>query len=124
MPSRLLSDEWIAAVNDLDAPVAAAVRLGVAIADAEHPEGRIAATFDTTMGRLTVTRASGATADVHVATDYGTALEIVRSTEAATALAAFLAGRILVQGGVMSLIALGNEILRGPIAGRVQAVTA
>ena len=124
MPHRLLSEGWIAAVNDLDAPVVTPVRLNLSIVDTEHPGGRVDASVDTTAGRLTVARASVTAVDVHVATDYETALAIVRSIEATTALDAFLAGRILVQGGVMPLIALGGEILGSPIASAVASLTA
>ena len=93
----------------------APLRVDVSIVDAANPDGRVDASLDTTSGRLTVSRARSLDgADVTSRPTTARPSPIVRSADGATALEAFLAGRILVQGGVMPSIALAGEIARRP----------
>jgi hypothetical protein len=123
--SPFLSETWIATVNALHATVTAPVRVNLVVTgDAGQ---RVSASLDTTSGRPIVELGALDGADLTVTTDYGTAVAVVRSTDPATGLEAFLAGRVVVQGDLMRLVALAGELRSTPdgvaFADAVRAIT-
>ena len=126
MTFPLLSEAWIAAVNAVDATVTPSVRINMGVTGDSGDQ--VGASLDTTSGRPVVELGALADADLTVTTDYDTAVAVVRSTDPATGLEAFLAGKVVVQGDLMRLVALAGELRTTPDgiarAEAVRAITA
>lgn len=122
----VFSDDWLIAINDIDATIAWPLRLDVVVTDGDG--GSLVGSVDTSSGRLVVGRGSLANANVSVTTDDETAVAMIRSPDPETARVAFLSGKVVIQGDLMPLIAFGQALRSTPegaaLAEAIRALTA
>lgn len=135
MSHPFLSDEWMAAANEVRAkyesqaaPFVQPIRINQVITDAPFGEGTIRLFIDTSSGALHTDHGELDGPDCTITTDYETARKILVDADQAAAMQAFMSGRIKVQGDMMKMIALQTALaqdpLTGTIAGEIQAITA
>lgn len=134
MPHPFLSTEWIDAARDIrhrhanDEPAAAvAVRINLVVNDHPFGDGAITSYVDTTSGGVVLELGQLDEPDVTVATDYDTAKSLFLATDPAVGMQAFMAGKLVVQGDMMKLIALPTLATSSPdaqqIADELRAIT-
>ncbi len=108
-----LSDDWITEARrlreeyrDKVPPAPLAIRMNLIITDVPFGGGRILAHLDTSAGEpdLDVGHLDGP--DLTVTTEYTTAKAILIEADSQAAMAAFLGGRIKVDGDITKLLAL------------------
>jgi hypothetical protein len=110
-----LSDEWTAAVRKLHEDVVAqpaataqSVRMNLVLTDSPLLDGTVEAHLDTRSGELVVDNGHLEDPDLTVTVDYDTAKAILVDGDAQAAMAAFMSGRIKIDGDVALLLALQN----------------
>jgi hypothetical protein len=113
MPYAFLSDEWIDAVDEIRARHAAdgaappiAVKLNLVVTGAPFGDGDLHRSVDTSSGAPVVERGHLAEPDVTITTDYDTAKSLFLATDPAAGMQAMMAGKLVVQGDMMKLVAL------------------
>jgi hypothetical protein len=114
-PKKLpfLSEAWIAEVKALreryEGPLAktpAPLRMNQHITDVPFGDGELQAHLDTTSGEVDLEFGFLADADLQVTLDYETARAIFVDLDAQAAMAAFLSGKIRVDGDLTKLMAM------------------
>jgi putative sterol carrier protein len=107
-----LSDEWITAARRIRQeykgraqPVANPVRMNQVITDVPFGTGTLDAHIDTTAGELEIDAGHLEGPDVTVTLDYETAKAVFVDGTMETAMQAFMAGKVRVQGDLPKLIA-------------------
>jgi hypothetical protein len=114
-PKKLpfLSEAWIAEVKALreryEGPLAktpAPLRMNQHITDVPFGDGELQAHLDTTSGEVELEFGFLADADLQVTLDYETARAIFVDLDAQAAMAAFLSGKIRVDGDLTKLMAM------------------
>jgi hypothetical protein len=132
---QFLSDEWVEAVVALQdeyfgraQPPATPLRLNGTVRDAPFRSGDVAMSLDTSTGLGVVTTGHLEDASVTLTTDYETAKTLFVDGDPQAVMQAFMAGRILVQGDLATLIAAMTEAtapdeVRREIAERIRAIT-
>jgi hypothetical protein len=132
---QFLSDEWVEAVVALQdeyfgraQPPATPLRLNGTVRDAPFRSGDVAMSLDTSTGLGVVTTGHLEDASVTLTTDYETAKKLFVDGDPQAVMQAFMAGRILVQGDLATLIAAMTEAtapdeVRREIAERIRAIT-
>ena len=108
-----LSQEWITAARAIreeyrgreSAPVANPVRMNQVITDVPFGSGSLDAHIDTTGGELEIDAGHLDAPDVTVTLDYETAKAVFVDGTMETAMQAFMAGKVRVQGDLPKLIA-------------------
>jgi putative sterol carrier protein len=143
LPSRpvptypFLSDEWIAEARRIreeyrgaePQPVANPVRMNQVITDVPFRSGNLDAHIDTTSGELEIDAGHLEDPDVTVTLDYETAKAVFVDGTMETAMQAFMAGKVRVQGDLPKLIAAVQQQATpltpeaGEIARRIKDIT-
>ena len=135
MGHLFLSAEWVRAVTSLQGefvnrvePPTAPLRLNGTVNDAPFGDGPIEMHLDTSSGLGVVQHGHMATADVTITTDYRTAEALFVGGDPQAIMAAFLEGRIVVQGDLTKLVnAIGeasvSNSVRSEVASRVKDIT-
>jgi putative sterol carrier protein len=131
-----LSDEWIAAARRIrqeyqgqSQPVANPVRMNQVITDVPFGAGTLDAHIDTTAGELEIDAGHLEGPDVTVTLDYETAKAVFVDGTMETAMQAFMAGKVRVQGDLPKLIAAVQQQASpltpeaGEIARRIKEIT-
>jgi hypothetical protein len=123
MSYAFLSPEWVAAAREIrerhavDAmPISTAVTINLIVNDGPFGDGPITSYVDTTSGSLVMELGQLDTADVTITTDYETAKALFLATDPAAGMQAFMAGKLVVQGEMMKLIALPMMAASDPAA--------
>jgi putative sterol carrier protein len=132
-----LSDEWIAEARRIreeyrapePQPVANPVRMNQVITDVPFGSGSLDAHIDTTSGELEIDGGHLEEPDVTVTLDYETAKAVFVDGTMETAMQAFMAGKVRVQGDLPKLIAAVQQQATpltpeaGEIARRIKDIT-
>lgn len=133
---RFLSDEWITAARSIreeyaggGIPVPTTVRMNQVITDVPFGESPVAAHLDTSSGELVMELGHVDDPDVTVTLDYDTARAIFVDGTAQAGMAAFMQGRIRVDGDLAKLIAALQQVnpdayRASEVQRRIQAITA
>lgn len=126
MPHPFLSDEWIAAAHAIgdrhapDAqPVPQALRLNLVVNGAPFGEGTVESYLDTSSGEAVLELGHLDDPDVTVTTDYETAKIMFVAQDPAALMQAFMAGKVVVQGDMMKLMALQGLLAANPAAEQI-----
>jgi hypothetical protein len=113
MSHPFLSPAWADAARAIRArhaangePISTAVRINVVVNDSPFGDEPINSYVDTTSGSLVMELGQLDDADVTVTTDYETARALFLATDPAAGMQAFMAGKLVVQGDMMKLVAL------------------
>jgi putative sterol carrier protein len=131
-----LSDEWIAEARRIreeyrgaEQPVANPVRMNQVITDVPFGSGSLDAHIDTTSGELEIDAGHLEAPDVTISLDYETAKAVFVDGTMETAMQAFMAGKVRVQGDLPKLIAAVQQQATpltpeaGDIARRIKEIT-
>ena len=129
-----LSPEWFAAVDALRAEHAAdaaaietSVRMNQVITGAPFAEGPIKTSLDTSSGQVVLQPGELADADVTITTDWETARALFVEQDQAAVMAAFMEGKVQIQGDLMKLLAMQASLPADEsaqaLAAQVQAIT-
>jgi SCP-2 sterol transfer family len=123
MPHAFLSDDWIAAAREIRqrhagevAPITIALKMNLLITGAPFGDDPIKSYVDTSSGALVMELGQLDDADVTVTTDYDTAKSLFLATDPAAGMQAFMAGKLVVQGDMMKLVALPQLAAADPVA--------
>ena len=126
MPSKFLSDEWMAEAKKIreefagkGTPPAHAVRMNQIITDVPFGDGTLDVHMDTSGGELEFDLGHLDTPDLTVTLDYETAKAIIVDQNPQAGMQAFMAGKIKVQGDMTKLMA----IQYGPVEPSAQEVS-
>ncbi len=134
MAHPFLSDEWIAAAEairdryareGLIAPPP--VRMNLVVTDVPHGESPVNAYLDTATEGFVLEKGVLEAPDVTVTTDYETAKNLFVGQDTQSAMQAFMAGRVKVQGDLtklMALFAAAPDVARHGIAAELKEMTA
>ena len=113
MPSKFLSDDWIAEAKKVreefagkGTPPAHAVRMNQVITDVPFGDGSIDVHMDTSGGELEFDLGHLENPDLTVTLDYETAKAIIVDGNPQAGMQAFMAGKIKVQGDMTKLMAM------------------
>ena len=113
MPSKFLSDEWIADAKKIreefagkGTPPAHAVRMNQIITEVPFGSGTIDAHMDTSGGEMDMDLGHLENPDLTVTIDYETAKAIFVEGNPQAGMQAFMAGKIKVQGDMTKLMAM------------------
>jgi hypothetical protein len=132
-----LSDEWIAAAREVRAEYAGrlpqssfSIAMNLVVTELPFGEGRLLAHLDTSGGTPDIELGHLDKPEVTVTTDYATVKMILVEADAQGAMAAFLSGKIKVDGDITKLLQLQSVGLTGSddplheeLAERLQAIT-
>ena len=130
-----LTDEWIEAARALRArysdrlpAVTIEVRINQVVTDVPFGDGTIRAYIDSTDGNLDLELGELDEPDVTLTTDYDTAKAMVVDQDPAVVMQSFMAGKIIVQGDMMKLMAMQTAVpvneASAEFAADLQAITA
>jgi hypothetical protein len=133
MPFPFLSDQWVDEARRIRGqstaglqPIAQAVRMNLFVTEVPHPPGSIDAHLDTSDGRLDLERDHLDGPDLTVTIDYETAKALFVGGDMQAVMAAFMAGKIRVDGDMSKLLALqgnGSSDEARELAARIRAIT-
>lgn len=128
MPHAFLSDEWVAAAREIrerhagqGAPLAISLKMNLLITGAPFGDDPIKSFVDTSSGSVVMVHGQLDDAEVTVTTDYDTAKELFLATDPAAGMQAFMAGKLVIQGDMMKLVALPQMAVADPAAQVVSA---
>lgn len=128
MAHPFLSDEWVAAAREIRerhageaAPFAVSLRMNLLITGAPFGDDPIKSYVDTSSGSVVMELGQLDDAEVTVTTDYDTAKSLFLATDPAAGMQAFMAGKLVVQGDMMKLVALPQMAASDPAAQQVSA---
>lgn len=130
-----LTDEWMEAARALREQyadrlpdVTIEVRINQIVTDVPFGEGTIRAYVDSTDGNLALELGELDEPDVTLTTDYETAKAMVVDQDPAIVMQSFMAGKIVVQGDMMKLMAMQTAVpvneASAELAAEIQAITA
>jgi hypothetical protein len=131
LPYPFLSDEWVeemrrirAEYPDADAAVPISIRMNQVITDVPFGEGTVKAHVDTSSGTFEIELGHLADPDLTITLEYRTAKAVLIDGDPQAAMAAFLGGRIKVDGDITKLLSLQSAEVSGgfgPSVGKVYA---
>ena len=135
MPNPFLSEEWMADVRAIrerhagETPeITTVLKINQVINDVPFGDGTVETYLDTSSGQMVMEFGQLETPDVTITTDYATARTMFVDQDQAAAMQAFMAGKVVVQGDMMKLMAMQTAIPRNDIteqvAEEIKAVTA
>ena len=135
MPNPFLSEEWMADVRAIreryagqTPTVTATLKINQVVTDVPFGDGKVETYLDTSSGDVVMEFGQLDDADVTVTTDYATARVLFVDQDPAAGMQAFLAGKVVVQGDMMKLMAMQTAIPKNEateqIAEEIKAVTA
>ena len=133
MPSKFLSDEWMAEAKKIreefagkGTPPAHAVRMNQIITDVPFGDGTINAYMDTSGGDIDMELGHLENPDLTVTIDYETAKAIFVDGNPQAGMQAFMAGKIKVQGDMTKLMAMQSgtpDPTAQEVAARIKEIT-
>ncbi|HWD25323.1 MAG TPA: hypothetical protein VG368_07640 [Acidimicrobiales bacterium] len=116
---EFLSPEWIEAAHaerarhdQIDSPFSLAMNL--VVGDVPFGDGRVEAHVSTEGGFIEIDLGLLDAPEVSVALDYGTAKAVLVDRDGEAAMAAFMAGKVRVEGDMAKLLAFGSRPLSDP----------
>ena len=129
-----LTDEWMEAARALREQyadrlpeVTIEVRINQVITDVPFGDGTVHAYIDSSDGNLELELGKLDEPDVTLTTDYATAKAMVVDQDPAVLMQSFMAGKIVVQGDMMSLMAMQATVpvneASVELAAEIQAIT-
>lgn len=128
MPYPFLSDGWIAEAHAIrtrhagdSQPVGQSIKLNLVVTGAPFGEGTVESYLDTSSGEAVLELGRLDDADVTLTTDYETAKTMFVTQDPAAGMQAFMAGKIVVQGDMMRLMALQGILAANPAADSISA---
>ena len=128
MPYPFLSDDWIAEAHAIrvrhagdSQPVGQSIKLNLVVTGAPFGEGAVESYLDTSSGEAVLELGQLDDADVTLTTDYDTAKAMFVTQDPAAGMQAFMAGKIVVQGDMMRLMALQSVVASNPAADSIAA---
>jgi hypothetical protein len=135
MPHPFLSDEWMAEARRIRERhagqtdnVAQAIRINQVVTGVPFGDGTVESYVDTSSGAVVMELGRLDDPDVTVTTDYETAKVLFVDQDPAKGMQAFMAGKVVVQGDMMKLMALQtampNDAASQQIAEEIRAITA
>ena len=129
-----LSPEWITAAREVreqhggaDEPPVVSLRMNLVVEDVPFGDGVVTAHLDTTSGTLDLELGHLPDPDVRVRLDYETARAVLVDADAEVAMAAFMAGKVRVEGDMTKLLAYeARPVTPGELslAARLRDITA
>jgi hypothetical protein len=130
-----LTDEWIEAARELRAryadrlpAITIEVRINQVVTDVPFGDGTIRAYIDSSDGNLDLELGELDEPDVTLTTDYDTAKAMVVDQDPSVVMQSFMAGKIIVQGDMMKLMAMQTAVpvneASAEFAADLQAITA
>lgn len=134
MSHAFLSEEWIAAArairekhHDVSARVDIALRINQVVTGVPFGEGTVTTHMDTTSGEVQMEMGALDAPDATVTMDYETARAILVEQDQAQTMAAFMGGKIKVEGDLMKIMsmqtALPQDDVARTIAEEIRAIT-
>jgi len=128
MPHPFLSDEWISAARAIreshaadSQPVTASIRINLVVNGAPFGDGTVQSYLDTSSGEAVLDLGQLDEPDATLTTDYDTAKAIFVTQDPAAGMQAFMAGKVVVQGDMMKLMALQGALSANPAADAISA---
>src|SRR5215212_1840646 len=119
MPNPFLSEEWMADVRAIrerhagDTPeITTVLKINQVINGVPFGDGTVETYLDTSSGQFVMEFGQLETPDVTITTDYDTAKSLIVDQDQAAAMQAFMAGKVVVQGDMMKLMAMQTSIPR------------
>jgi len=126
MTFPFLSDEWLAAAKavrekyaDQATKVTTAIKMNQIITDVPFGEGTLNVYLDTSSGDVVMDLGAMDSPDLTVTTDYETARQVFVDQNQAAGMAAFIAGKIKVQGDMMKMMALQSAMPQDAVARQI-----
>ncbi len=135
MPNPFLSEEWMADVRAIrerhagETPeITTVLKINQVVNGVPFGDGTVHTYLDTSSGEMVMEFGQLETPDVTLTTDYTTAKALFVDQDQAAAMQAFMAGKVVVQGDMMKLMAMQTAIPRNEateqIAEEIKAATA
>ena len=135
MPHPFLSDEWMAearAIRERHAgetgKVTMALKINQVVTGAPFGDGTVETYVDTSSGDLVMELGKLDDADATITMDYDTAKKILVDQDQAAGMQAMMAGKLLIQGDMMKIMALQTAVPRNEasdqIAQEIKDITA
>ena len=135
MPNPFLSEEWMADVRAIrerhagETPeITTVLKINQVVNGVPFGDGTVHTYLDTSSGEMVMEFGQLDTPDVTLTTDYATAKALFVDQDQAAAMQAFMAGKVVVQGDMMKLMAMQTAIPRNEvteqIAEEIKAATA
>lgn len=123
MSHPFLSTAWVDAARAIrerhapnGAPISAGVKINLIVDESPFGDEPINSYVDTTSGSLVMELGRLDDPDVTVTTDYDTARGLFLATDPAAGMQAFMAGKLVVEGDMMKLLALPMMAATDPAA--------
>ncbi|MFZ4719225.1 MAG: SCP2 sterol-binding domain-containing protein [Ilumatobacteraceae bacterium] len=127
MTHQFLSEEWMTAAKairekyaDQVPPVTISIRMNQVITDVPFGEGTVNAYLDTSSGAVEMELGSLETPDLTVTTDYATAKAVFVDQDQQAGMAAFMGGKIKVQGDMMKMMSMQTGMPNTEVTQKVQ----
>ena len=137
MAYEFLSDEWIAAVLDLQAefrdqvtPPSQSLVMNVVVRDAPFADDDLKMFVDTRSGLAEIGSGHSDDAEVTVTTDHATAKALFVDQDQQAIMQAFLAGKVMIQGDMAKLMVMQanttmpSDEVQASVAARLKELTA
>lgn len=128
MSSPFLSEQWMAdvhAIRDKYAgqtpEITQVLKINQVVTDVPFGDGRVETYLDTSSGTMQMQFGQLEDADVTVTTDYETARVLFVDQDPAAGMQAFLAGKVMVQGDMMKLMAMQTAIPANEASAKISA---
>lgn len=113
MPNPFLSEEWMADVKAIrekyrgqTPEITQVLKINQVVTGVPFGDGTVETYLDTSSGDMAMEFGSLEDADVTVTTDYDTARVLFVDQDPAAGMQAFMAGKVVVQGDMMKLMAM------------------
>ncbi len=126
MTYAFLSEEWIEAAKairrkyaDQHPPITQVIKVNQVITDVPFGEGTVHSYVDTSNGEIELELGQLEAADVTITTDWATARAIFALGDQATAMQAFMSGKIKVQGDMMKMMALQTAMPQSDVTRQI-----
>jgi len=134
MPNPFLSEAWMADVHAIrerfagqTPEITTSLKINQVVTGVPFGEGTVSTYLDTSSGQVAMDFGTLDDADVTVTTDYETARILFVDQDPAAGMQAFLAGKVVVQGDMMKLMAMQTAMPSNEatieIADEIKAVT-
>jgi hypothetical protein len=126
MPNPFLSEEWMADVRAIrerhagETPeITTVLKINQVVNGVPFGDGTVHTYLDTSSGEMVMEFGELETPDVTLTTDYATAKALFVDQDQAAAMQAFMAGKVVVQGDMMKLMAMQTAIPRNEATDRI-----
>lgn len=134
MPNPFLSEAWMADVHAIrerfqgETPeITTSLKINQVVTGVPFGDGTVSTYLDTSSGQVAMDFGTLEDADVTVTTDYDTARILFVDQDPAAGMQAFLAGKVVVQGDMMKLMAMQTAMPSNEatieIANEIKAIT-